>query len=242
MKRVLRQKPLESNMITMKTPRNLLLVIFLCLTACAPLTTPPKATMTPTQSPILTVDDIETMVTKPNYLAGCKILSKTIITKQIDYSGVIPGKSTDHDVISLLGDEMVKVFNSWVFDNGVTVTFAQSENPVVDLILIDRNPALAKIASSVLDMVGKYGCPKIIYAYDPTMDRPFVEYEVTVFAYPTIGIEFYAPDYPVDLKAKPDEVIIFVSETLSDYLLENTFIYSPSGQAMVVSWDEAVAK
>jgi hypothetical protein len=182
------------------------------------------------------------MVFSPNYLAGCKILSKTVITKQIDYNGVIPGKSTDHDVISLLGDETTKVFDSWVYDNGVTITFAEGEKPVVDLILIDRNPALAEAADSVLDMVGKYGCPEIIYAYDPAMDRPFVKYEVTVFAYPAIGIAFYVPDYPVDLEAKPDEVIIFASKTLSDYLLENTFIYSPSGQAMVVSWDDAVDK
>lgn len=206
-----------------------------------PSATPSSATATPTWSPIITVSAIEAMVSSPNYLVGCKSLSKTLLTEQTSYRGIVPGKSTYADVTNLLGDPNDKAYlgNQWLYD-GVSVLFDGGKH-VVEVIHVFAGAVYDQMAIPLLDIIGKYGCPEIIYAYDEGEEKSGY-FTVTTFAYPTLGVEFRIRGYPVILSSKPDEIFIFIGESLSDYLLDRKQLLEDSEATVVLPWDEAIAK
>jgi hypothetical protein len=231
----------------MKQGKVLFLAMLLGLVACGPSPTPAEVTPTPTSPPPLTLEALETAVASPGYLGGCRSLSNTLLTNQISYKGVVPGLSTHDDVTNLLGeaDRKAQTDDTWIYDDGVSILFSRNAGePVVDVIDVydvDNGTVLAQMSEPLSEMVKEFGCPEIVYAYDPAIDNRSGRYDVTVFAYPTIGIELKIPHYPVSLNSKPDEIFIFASKSVSDYLSERQWILDPD-TAVVPSWDQAVLR
>ena len=229
----------------MKHGKALFLAMLLGLTACEQSLAPAGVTPTPTSPPVLTIEALQTVVASPSYLVGCKSSSDTLLTEQVSYNGVIPGQSTYDDVTNLLGkpDRKAQLDDTWVYDDGVSILFTQKANDHVvaeiGVYSVDNGTALDQMSAPLLNIVEKYGCPEILYAYDPAIDNRSGQYDITVFAYPTLGIEFQIPHYPVSLNAKPDEISIFASKSVSDYLSERQWILDPD-TAVVPLWDQAV--
>lgn len=220
-----------------------LLILLLGLVACEPSPTPAGATATPRSPTALTNEAVETLVASPSYVADCRSLSTTVRSGQMSYRGVVPGQSTYDDVTRLLGNPATKepIYDEWLYDDGVNVTFSNEAVPVVETIDVYSGSGLDQMSAPLGAVVKDYGCPELIYAYDTAIDNLSGNYTITVFAYPSMGIEFQIPNYPVSLTARPDEIYFFGSDSLSNYLSKHQGILSPN-KAIILSWDQAVVK
>jgi hypothetical protein len=167
-----------------------------------------------------------------------------VFSEQVGFGGVFPGVSTYADVTNLLGEPNEKGYGGtqrtqWRYD-GVSVLFDDGKG-VVEVIEVFRGEAFDRMALPLRDLIEKYGCPEIIYAYDEGEEKSG-HFSATSFAYPNLGIEYDFRGTPVSLDSRPEDIDLYASEAISDYLLDRKQTLQDPEATVVLRWDEAVVK
>jgi len=206
-----------------------LIAMILFLMACT--SAPPTLLLPP-----VSVDEVKASVVDPNYMKGCREINSSDSERQVSYKGIIPGSATSIEVKNQVGDPLKKssLIDQWIYD-GFSIVF---ENEIVTSIYIQVD---SEFNSTLFDIIIKYGCPDVIFAYDVREEKAGVLGEVS-FVYYRIGANFRILNYPVNLLDKAEFVEFFPARSLDEYLtgIEETLGFPNT--VKLVSWDEAVAK
>jgi hypothetical protein len=187
------------------------------------------------------LDSIEQIVSDPAYLSGCEILPTGVPREQVSLRGVIPGVSSDTDVKNMLGEPNRRSYggHQWLYD-GVSILF-DDQTDVVEEIWIVGGTTFDQMALPVRDIIGRYGCPELIYAYDGGEEKRG-HFDLTTLAYPELGIEFDFLGTPISLESRPREVYISAAAPVHDYLLDWKWLFESPDTSVVLPWDEAVGR
>lgn len=233
--------------------QNLLILFILFLAACGaeqdlPLS-PPTATSTVIETlvsatPMLTNTPIlspailaRTLVADSEYMRDCKAINSSHQEGQLDYHRVLPGKSTNEDVLNLMN----KPTENNYFHETIEMVYrgfnVYIENDVVDSIYVYEDPHLLV---SLERLILEYGCPDLIYAIDSSIDQPGGNYSVTELIYLNNGIEFLFSSFPVSLTETPYMIDFFKPQPLEKYLIRSNFINEGIENSKPMLWDEAV--
>jgi len=177
----------------------------------------------------------QTSVSNTNYLHECKAINPEKTMGQVPYLGILPGKTKESELESLLGiPDKTSVFegvtNLVYGDTGLLV-----EKGVVKYVVV----SMAKTSGFTLkQLVLRYGCPDLVFAVNTTEDQ--VGYTGTRFIYYDIGIEFSFMVYPTNLNDTPSSVSYFSPMDLQEYLEKNGWTIMGTRFGKPVKWTEAV--
>lgn len=199
----------------------------------------PNATMLP--SPVSETEAasvtslVQTSVSNMNYLKECKTINHNKFTEQIPYQDILPGKTNESELETLLGapDKVSKIKDrtNWVYGNvGLLI-----EKGTVTYVLV---PVEQTSELTLEQLVLKYGCPDLILAVNSTEDQ--VGYGGVRFIYHFAGMEVDFAKYPVSLSDKPATISYFPSMDLQEYLNKNSWGTMTIQSGKPVEWTEAV--
>lgn len=179
----------------------------------------------------------QTLVADPQYLADCRAVWGHSLDAQQGYYGIIPGWANQEDVWKLVGDplevDITSEGSEWTY-KGYAVEFTGG---VVASVYVDDDP---RILVSLRELISKYGCPDLIFAFDNSIDQPSGSYNITIFTYLSKGIGLYMGDFPVSLSDVPYLVEYSAPTSLEKYLEERPDMADSLVVAKPVSWGEAV--
>ena len=177
----------------------------------------------------------QTLVSNSNYLDECKTLNPLKLTEQISYQSILPGKTKEAEVESILGvpdkrsvfrDEINLVYGS---DLGILV-----QNDVVTTILVSLQD---ETGYTLEEVILKYGCPDLVLAVNTTVDQ--VGYNDIRLIYSMLGLAVSFPGYPANLSTRADAIWYFPMMTVQEYFEKNGWAQMrPSAQP--VEWNDAV--
>ena len=196
---------------------------------------------TPAQSQIIATESVsivslaQTSVSNTNYLSECKTINPAKLTEQIPYRNILPGKTKESEVESILGmpdkrsvfrDEINLVYGS---DVGVLVI----NNIVTPILVSSKDESKSTLEEAIL----KYGCPDIVLAVNTTEDQ--VGYNSIRLIYSMLGLTVSFAHYPANLGDSLDKIWYFPSMTIQEYFEKNSWA-EVSSSAKPVEWNDAV--
>jgi hypothetical protein len=189
-----------------------------------------------TDTPRMTISVAQTLASSPEYLLGCKNISANVSVGQVAYRKILPGTTSLSDAKTLLGEPLYKTDIQWVYDKFSVTTDDQNNIKEIDIV---GGSDYELYSIPTREIIHAYGCPEIIFAFDD-YDHPSGDFSITSFEYPSIGVEFNFPKYPISLDDKPDLVVFFKPKSLQELLFTDDWLLTSPDKVIVVSWDEAV--
>lgn len=209
----------------------ILLAIVYIVSGCAPQNSESvnihsTRTEVPNPSPVLDKNRFVDALTNENYLVECKTKYPPVHNEQVDYRGILPGKTSVSDLPVIIGDPQKRTIitddvEEWIYGNfdENLYYFVYTKNNLVDFISIENDFTLIQSLQSLLKT---YGCPELIVATtkEPDYSNESVStpidptYGAVYFEYITAGISFGFDGYPVSLSDFPVNVNFLAPEFL----------------------------
>jgi hypothetical protein len=186
--------------------------------------------------PVSNIFLAQTLVANPNYLDECKTLNPIKLTEQIPYQNILPGKTKESEVESILGmpDER-SVFQGEInLVYGDTGLLVDIKNDVVTYIVV--NPE-SKLPITLEEDILQYGCPDLFLAVNTMEDQ--VGYNSIRLIYSTIGLAVSFAGYPTSLGSSADAIPYFPPLTIQEYFETNGWAQMPFS-AQPIEWNDAI--
>lgn len=229
--------------------REVFFVLLLCIfiAACSNLgvqlpasqTAEPTVVITPTS----TKQPLE-KISEPGYLQGCRNIYKETIVSQAMYKDIIPGKTKTAEVEHRLGKPLtIYEGRSYDYDSSMADTWEYDLFVVFFYHEITQYVLALETQSTLDELADRYGCPELInhYYYIPSearleSDIIFSEpANVTIFAIPTIGLEYTFQGFPVGIDQSPSSILFFEPTSIEEYIL-----WTDWQTGDIVDWQDAV--
>jgi hypothetical protein len=188
---------------------------------------------TPPGGPLATIpaDSLAT-IRAPDYSADCLEINPKKYSVQVDFQGVLPGKTLRDQTIQLLG-EPVNILPGY---GSVSSAYEYKDLFIsFDKQDVVMNMSVHVYGDSFSKQIMQFGCPHMIWTGYHVQGEQW-----TFFVYPEIGFEIQIYGFPISMNGSVDFLTYFKPTTLDGYF--ESGLNSDFENILFITWNDAIRR